>query len=356
MRKTIFVIDPVCPKFYDLEILKTEGMGASESYLLYNLVELINNKKVENYQFIFFQDTREEYRVLDGINNNRICFERLDQILEYEKDYYPQTILLQRDPRLLDYLHKIYPKSSLILYCHDFYEGGNLQSLGNEQLNRMFETGVKLVGVSKWHMNNIKENLKLRGIKVDSQLDYNYFYFNEKIKKEKRDKYKICYFSGHHKGLGQCLTIFKKLKEIEPKFKLIVASPKYSEYEIEDSDGVELKYNISRSEVLKEINTSLCLLHPNNVYPETFGCVNMEANKLGIPVLCYDFGATGEIITDKKQFIKPNKYLYDPENMRECVNKILSWSKNPPIITKFNEGVDKNKVINKWLEILTMKY
>ena len=42
--------------------------------------------------------------------------------------------------------------------------------------------------------------------------------------------------------------------------------------------------------------------------------------------------------------------------MRECVNKILSWSNNPPTITKFNEGVDKNKVINKWLEILTMKY
>ena len=114
MRRTIYVIDPVCPKFYDENTLKNEGMGASESYLIYNLKEIIGHEKVSNFQIIFFQDTREEKLQIDEGDNNSIIFEPLNMILEYE-NLNPETIILQRDPKLFTYLKRIYPKSNLIL-------------------------------------------------------------------------------------------------------------------------------------------------------------------------------------------------------------------------------------------------
>ena len=69
-KKTIYIIDPVCPKFYDLETLENEGMGASESYLLYNTIALCKNTDIKNYQFLFFQDTREEIKDYKYDTNN----------------------------------------------------------------------------------------------------------------------------------------------------------------------------------------------------------------------------------------------------------------------------------------------
>lgn len=356
-KKTIYIIDPVCPKFYDLETLEKEGMGASESYLLYNTIGLCKNKDVKNYQFLFFQDTREEIKDYKYDTNN-IKFIPLRDLINYE-DLDPESVILQRDPRLLTYLYRIYPKCNLILYNHDFYEGGNLQHLTNENITTILETGVKFVCVSKWHVNNIKENLILRNINIKN-IDYNYFYFDDEdlgelcCKTQKRDPYKLCFFSGHHKGLAKTLTIFKKLREIDSKFKLVIGSPSYSTFEIEnlENSGIELKYNLPREKVLEEMNTSLCLLHPNDEYPETFGCVNMEANMLGIPVLCYPYGATKEILTDERQFINPNPNLYDPQDLRECINKILSWNKFPIEINTLNKKVNKSNILRKWMRLL----
>ena len=355
-KKTIYIIDPVCPKFYDLETLENEGMGASESYLLYNTIGLCKNKEVKNYQFLFFQDTREEEKEYKYDTNN-IKFIPLKDLLNYE-ELDPRSIILQRDPRLLTYLYRIYPKSNLILYNHDFYEGGNLQHLTNENITTLLETGVKFVCVSKWHLNNIKDNLKLRNINIKN-IDYNYFYFEDYryiLGTQKRDPYKLSYFSAHHKGLAKALTIFKKLREIDSKFRLVIGSPSYSTFEIDnlENSGIELKYNLPREKVLEEMTTSLCLLHPNNEYPETFGCVNMEANMLGIPVLCYPYGATEEILEDPRQFIYPNPNLFDPQDLRECINKILSWNKNPITISSFNKSVNKSKVLKKWMRLLKM--
>ena len=358
-KKTIYIIDPVCPKFYDLETLENEGMGASESYLLYNTIALCKNTDIKNYQFLFFQDTREEIKDYKYDTNN-IKFLPLSELINNE-DLDPKSIILQRDPRLLEYLYRIYPKTNLILYNHDFYEGGNLQNLSNDNITRILETGVKFVCVSKWHVNNIKENLKLRNINIKN-IDYNYFFFEtlypneENVATHKRDPYKLCYFSGHHKGLAKALTIFKKLREIDSKFKLIIGSPSYSTFEIEnlENSGIELKYNLPRQKVSEEMNTSLCLLHPNDEYPETFGCVNMEANMLGIPVLCYPYGATEEILEDPRQFIYPNPNLFDPQDLRECINKILSWNKNPIEITSFNGKINKSNILRKWMRLLKM--
>jgi glycosyltransferase involved in cell wall biosynthesis len=352
MRRTIYVIDPVCPKFYDENTLKNEGMGASESYLIYNLKEIIGHEKVSNFQIIFFQDTRQEKLQIDGGDNNSIIFEPLNMILEYE-NLNPETIILQRDPKLFTYLKRIYPKSNLILYCHDFFEGGPLQSLDSKQLREIVEMDVKFLCVSRWHVLNILDNLKLHKIHVDEvKIDFVYFSFNEKIIKKERNPYKLCYFSGHHKGLRQALTIFKKLHEIDNKYEFIVASPTYSEYEIENTGGITFKYNLTREKVLEEISSSLCVLHPNQEYPETFGCVNMEANALGIPVLCYPYGATTEIMKDRIQFIESKNYLHDPYDMRAIIEKILKWNKKMPIIKDTYPELKTKNVIEKWLNLL----
>ena len=125
MRKTIYVIDPVCPQSYDFEVLKKDGLGASESYLLFWINDLLGDNKIhlENTEIIFFQAHRKKTdSILYKENNNKLTFSGLESVLEYEH-LDPQTIILQRDPRLYDYCKRIYPEANLILYCHDFFEG-----------------------------------------------------------------------------------------------------------------------------------------------------------------------------------------------------------------------------------------
>ena len=386
MRKTIYVIDPVCPQSYDFEVLKKDGLGASESYLLFWINDLLGDNKIhlENTEIIFFQAHRKKTdSILYKENNNKLTFSGLESVLEYEH-LDPQSIILQRDPRLYDYCKRIYPEANLILYCHDFFEGSPFQKCKKEELEKYFHAthGFKFVFVSEWQKNNYLENLKLLNVEtehiymsvsVNTKMEVIYFYFPDNLKKLKkqhkkieRDLFKIGYFAGDHKGLNEALNIFSQLRKINDKFSLVVSSPKYNDYEIDDGNGVSFLKNIPREEVLKEMSSCLCLLHPNKVYPETFGCVNMEANYLGIPVICYRFGATGEWISELtesglSQIIEnhTNNYLFDPLDVRRAISKILAMHNNEEdrmALLPNSELINKETTLKQWLEILTTKY
>ena len=94
------------------------------------------------------------------------------------------------------------------------------------------------------------------------------------------------------------LGIYEHLIRYNPKFKLYIGNPTYDQnYEFENSKDVVINLgNITRDEVCNHLQSSLCALHLNRDYPETFGCVNAEANLMKTPVLCYDIGASKEIL------------------------------------------------------------
>tara|TARA_R100000988_G_scaffold102961_1_gene80163 strand:- start:6092 stop:7123 length:1032 start_codon:yes stop_codon:yes gene_type:complete len=342
MKKILF-FDSIAPYEYNFDIVKEKGIGASESYLLAVANELKSKADID----ISTQNVRYNY------TQNDIVFKRLSPD-DWSQNYH--TIVIQRDPTNLKFLKRVYPNARFVIWLHDFFESSIWAKISPEDLQYIVDN-AKLICVSEWHKENFKVNLTLRKIK-NVNIDYNHFFINEpKIPKNlKVNKYKLSFMSAGHKGLEFTLRIFEHLYKINNKFRLYIANPTYDQkYEFSNSKGSVINLgNISRDEVCKHLKTSLCALHLNNVYPETFGCVNAEANLMGTPVLCYNLGATPEILDlpfIHNQIIEPNPFRVDLNELTHITEQILKWQIKRPDV-KLNPILNKEKIMQKWIENL----
>jgi len=342
MKKILF-IDRVAPYFYDYSLLNSKGIGASESYMLYLCEELIND-----YDITISQGKRQTI-----ISENNITF--IPSGYSYlESDY--DIIIFQRVPYGLREIKEKYPKAKLLVWLHDFFESSFWAKMSNEEL-QFISDNVKFICVSDWQKENYKINLDLRKIK-NYNIDYNHFFIPyPKLTKEiPFDKNKLCFFSAGHKGLEFTLKVFEHLYNINNDFKLYIGNPTYDQnYSFKNcKDAVINLNNITRNEVCTHLKSSLCALHLNNEYPETFGCVNAEANLMNTPVLTYDLGATKEVLYSPfttKQIINPNQYRVDLNNLIHITETIFKWRNNTPTIF-INPILNKEKILKKWKEII----
>ena len=345
MTKKILFFDAVAPYEYNFEILEKKGLGASESYLLAVANELKKNFDVD----ISSPKVRYNYTQND-IVFKKLSFESLD------KDY--DTIIIQRNPQNLKALKKQYPKAKFIIWLHDFFESSIWGSLPNHDLQYICDNTI-LLCVSDWHRKNFQTNLDLRKIK-NHNVNFIHFFIEDKKNIAQLpigyDKNKLCFFSAGHKGLEFTLKIFKNLHNINPKFQLFIGNPTYdqkNEFNKNNGSIINLK-NQTRDQVLWHMKGSLACLHLNNEYPETFGCVNAESNMVGTPVLCYDLGATKEVLFDPdKQLINTNPYRVDLNELTHITETILTWYKGDRPEVKLNPLFNKQKITKKWIEILS---
>ena len=351
--KNILFLDGVSPYKYDFNIIKTKGIGASEGYLLYLAEQLVQ----ENNNVVISQ---KHYQVGEENTQKGVVFLPFNTELIKEYGEY-DTIIIQRHPYLIHEVKRIFPKSKIIVWLHDFFEGSVYAQMNKEELKEFF-TLATFVCVSNWHRNNFYINLKLRGIKYSEiNITYNHFFIPEPEIKNKLpyDKNKLCFFSAGHKGFDFTLKTFKQLHQINPDFRLYIANPTYDQsYKVEQSENspvINLD-NLTRNDVCNHLQSSLCALHLNKIYPETFGCVNAEANLMGTPVLCYDLGATKEVLDFpyyNKQFIKSNEYRHDPDNILTIIETILYWHEVHRPIISLNNNIDKRKILKRWIEIIS---
>lgn len=351
--KNILFVDGVAPFKYDFEIVKEKGIGASEGYLLH-----LANELKPYYNITISQ---RKYEKGDERVNNGVYFIPLDKKVIENSGHY-DIIIVQRQHFLIKELKELYPNAKIIVWLHDFFEGSCYSSMEKNELQDIFASAL-FVCVSKWQMNNYLTNLKLRKAEVkEENFTYNNFFIPiPKIEnKMPYDKNKLVYFSAGHKGFDFSFFAFKFLHEINPDFRFYVANPTYDQkYQFEncglkDSPVVYLE-NLNREDVFNHLQSSLCALHLNNVYPETFGCINAEANSVGCPVLCYDLGATISAIDSpykSGQFIQSNPYRYDKDNLMYITETIFKWRKYGKPKVKLPEHLETKKIIDKWKEII----
>jgi len=344
MIKKILFFDAVAPYEYNFDILNKKGLGASESYLLAVANELKKNFDVD----ISTASVRYNY------TQNDVVFKQLS--LDQLDDNY-HTIIIQRNPQNLKALKNKYPKANFIIWLHDFYESSIWASLPNHDLQYIIDN-TTLLCVSEWHKNNFKVNLKLRKIK-NPKIKYIHFFIEDKKEISKLpidyDKNKLCFFSASHKGLEFTLRIFEHLYKINPKFKLYIGNPTYDQKNNFDNNNGSIVnlHNQTRDQVLYHMKGSLATIHLNNVYPETFGCVNAESNLVGTPVLAYDLGATKEVLFDAdKQLITSNPYRVDLNDLTIITETILTWYKGDRPKVKLNPIFNKQTITNKWIDLL----
>tara|TARA_R100000808_G_C2133617_1_gene142311 strand:+ start:152 stop:1183 length:1032 start_codon:yes stop_codon:yes gene_type:complete len=339
--KNILLIDRVAPYSYDYTMLNEKGLGASESYMLYIFKELQKDMNI----------TISQQRRNNIVKENNIKF--IPSGYTYLEENY-DTIIFQRIPYGLKEIKQKYPNAKLIIWLHDFFEGSQWAEMSKEELEFICNNAT-LLCVSEWHEENFDINLELRKIK-NYNIDFVHFFIPQpKIMNEiPFDKNKLCFFSAGHKGLDFTLRVFEHLYKINNDFRLYIGNPTYDQlYEFENSKDVVINLgNITRDEVCNHLQSSLCALHLNRDYPETFGCVNAEANLMNTPVLCFDIGASKEILYapfTTKQIITPNQYRVDLNNLVHITETIFNWRNKYPTILP-NPILDKKNILEKWIE------
>ena len=339
--KNILIIDRVAPYSYDYSMLNKQGLGASESYMLYIFKELSKEMNI----------TISQQRRNDIVEQNNVKF--IPSGYTYMSGDY-DTIIFQRIPYGVKEIAQKYPNAKLVVYLHDFFEGSQWAEMSNVELQYICDN-VNLLCVSEWHKENFTINLDLRKIK-NYNVDYNHFFIPQPriLNEIPFDKNKLCFFSAGHKGLEFTLRVFEHLYQINNDFRLYIGNPTYDQkYQFENSkDAVINLNNITRDEVCNHLQSSLCALHLNKDYPETFGCVNAEANLMNTPVLCYDIGASKEVLYSPfttKQIINPNQYRVDLNNLVHITETIFNWRNNYPTIF-LNNKLDKKTILKKWKE------
>ena len=344
MTKKLLFFDAVAPYEYNFDILEKKGLGASESYLLSVANELKKHFDID----IATANVRYNY------SQNDIVFKKLD-LKELDNKY--DTIIIQRNPQNLKILKNKYPKAKFIIWLHDFFESSIWGSLPNHDLQYICEN-TTLLCVSDWHRHNFSTNLKLRKI-VDYTIKYIHFFIEDKKEISKLpidyDKNKLCFFSASHKGLEFTLRIFEHLYNINNKFKLYVGNPTYDQKNnFENNNGSIINlHNQTRNQVLWHMKGSLATIHLNKDYPETFGCVNAESNLVGTPVLCYDIGATREVLFNpEKQLVNPNPFRVDLNDLATITETIFEWHNGKRPKVRLNPILNKQKITKKWIDLL----
>lgn len=363
MKKVLF-IDPTCPTPYTIKYLNNNPSGASELCLL-QVARAI--QKYSNSEIYFVQQDRKELA-----SESKIKYYNQEFLTSTDNDNDIDAIVLQRDPRTIPYLQKKYPNAKIVLFQHDFFEGGALATTGTKELENLKDSKIPIIALTNWHKENLIYNFKLRNLVMDHQIKIiPHFVVSDLRKMElklfkniKRDKNKLCFFSSSHKGLAHTIEAFKFLHRINRNFVLYIANPSYRQYEQYQIDYIKTLQNdeglpiinlggIARKEILKHLQESLCVLSVNAVYPETFGMIHAEANAMGTPNVLLDYGANREVVFNPaKEIIYKSPYSSDPIGYREIINRVQEYHNIAiPLTTLKPEFLIEN-VYPKWLNLL----
>lgn len=154
------------------------------------------------------------------------------------------------------------------------------------------------------------------------------------VKKEKRDITQFIHVSGlgFQKNPEAILEAFAKVKKINPSFRLTIFGP-YNERiislvkEAGLSAQVNLQTEVPQQELAHSVQRADALILYSRY--ETFGCVVIEAQASGVPVIVSDIAVMQELVRDGKNGILVKQY--DPSAL---AGKILWFMENQEIFDK----------------------
>lgn len=324
--KTILIYDRVCPKPYDNDTLATEPMGGTEASVVRLAKELS-----KTYNVIVSQ----RGRAVDTSYPNLIYTNAIP--------FFTDVVITLRDAGHYLVYQQDWPKAKHFLWLHDFVSGPYADHLRGHLTGQKFN----IITVSDFHKTNVVQSLYPQLLEGGSRVHrlYNIVDTNELEPSTIIDKNKLVYFSSPHKGLEYTLKLFAMIRRLDPTMTLYVANPGYFNDEIGLPEGVINLGSLPHKEILKHVQSALCVFYPNHSFAETFGLVYAEANAVGTPVIAHPIGAAREVLSDSRQ-------LMDCRLHEEVVNKVLAWKNGDrPVVT----GKDQFKlgsVIKEWIKVL----
>lgn len=333
--KPVVFIDTVCPKPYDPDTLKTEGMGGTEATVIRIAEEMGKSVPVWVMQHGRNQADTKHGAVYKGLKTYLL-----------DKKFQAQAFIVLRAPEVALNMKAKHPNTPVFLWMHDLIQQ-KIQPL----IQPMADAGIRLILVSGFHMTNFvqiaKQDTKARNW---PRLSMIYNPIDDALEPDATavDRNKLVFFSSPHKGLHTTLEAFKSARRQNKHFQLYLANPGYIELDPVDQEGVVNLGVLPHHEVIKHVRNSLCVFYPNHVFPETFGLVLAEANAVGTPVLTHYHGAAGEVLRGREQLI-------DARNLQTVVDRLMKWYEGDRPLVAANENFRLSHVIKQWFKVLEAK-
>lgn len=326
MQRVLF-IDVFCPKPYLLSTLEQEAIGGTEATVIRVAKDLAKTHDVSIYQ----------HNRKASIEEGGVKFLRsLDGQAPFN------TIITLRSLLGTKEMKAMYPSALVMSWLHD------LTRLEDLVLASQQDTDYQIIAVSDFHKTHILDRARsigfnMRRLKVKTI--FNPIDDDLKPNQEPYDRNKLVFFSSPHKGLERALEVFKHARSFNPDFKLYVANPGYLRCHGTLHDNVVNTGPVSHSEIMGHVRSSLCVLYPNTVFPETFGLVMAEANAVGTPVLTHSLGASHEVLEHPAQFI-------DCRSNKEVIDKLMHWHKGYRPTVRADSRFRLSQVMREWRKVI----
>lgn len=326
----ILIVDPTCPKPYDSESLKTTPMGGTEA----TVIRVANALAALGLPVTVKQHNRK------GVTKDVVTYVPFGH--ETER---PTHVIVLRAPLALLTARKQFPNAKIYLWCHDLF-GGDGWDRGFQAI---IDTNTIPVVVSDFHRMQMYEAMRSINFKGSIPCRKVYNPIAEDLRPDGTpvDPDKLVFFSSPHKGLARTLEVVQRFKDF-PELKdtkLYIANPGYiPDFPLDGLSNVVNLGPLTHPEVIQHVRSSLAVLHLNNVFPETFGLVHIEANAVGTPFLSSRIGATPELCDHPAELI-------DVMDNKAVIDRLISWKTRGRPKVRGYAGFRMSAIIKEWLDV-----
>ncbi len=322
----VLFLDTTSKRYYDRQVLEKSALGGTESSIIRIAEGLAGfglKVVIVQSQVGYFPATMGQHAFFMHANDiNQMTCKHFIQVRGITNSHF-------------------FPKAKKYVWLHD--EVDDRLKTWNDTVDKY---KMHVIGVSRWHLKDIQKYIH----SFRTSFIYNpvpdEIYASPDLEL-KYDKNTFMWNFSAHKGLGNGLKVFKRIKERLPEANLIVTHPGYHDLDMTRMSmlpGVAVYGPMACKQLWGVVQSSLCVLYPSD-YPETF-CLNLaEANALGTPFLGYHRQVLKEVVSTNDQLIEDG-------NEDALVKRAIEWStKGRPVV----RGVDQyriSRVIFKWLQLL----
>jgi glycosyltransferase involved in cell wall biosynthesis len=320
--KSILFFDPVAPRGYTYNTLRSEALGGSEASLLRVAKLLAVDNDVCVYQNA--DPFRGEVRI-DGVRH--IGQEGLTQI--------PDIVVHFRTSELMQDMREEMPNTRHIMWAQDFFARINdVICLEGEEVIVLSEAHKLnlLQACDKFKVATKAIHVLPNPVEVDA------------IRQPKVER-RLGFFSSPHKGLNQVIEHFTALSRAYEGLSMVYANPGY--IPSLDAAGASITNlgMLRHAKVMEELSKCSILFYPQTVFPETFGIVLAEANAMGVPVLAHDFGAASEVLR------QPGNIVTDCNNFATIEQGLVTLLQDKPIVN-LDLRFEMKTVADMWRKLL----
>lgn len=323
----ILLLDYAAYKPYTANTMREGALGGSEA----SLIRVARGLAKRGHDVSVFQniDSQRATAMVDLVRHVGVASEFPT----------PDVVIHFRGGATIPIWREMFPEARHLMWTQDFFTKDSYAGLEGEEI----------VCLSHAHREQVILNMPTGMSFPLPKIIYNMV----EIDGAKLDKVpgRLGFFSSPHKGLDQVLSLFGKINEERntkglPSFELVIGNPGYLPGGIPIDPNAPFLGELSHPRVLEELSRCEVLFYPQSVFPETMGIVLAEANAMGVPVLCHDFGAAAEVLDSHTNVVTD---CTDANKVRLGLDLLLNGSQPKPTLDpRFTETA----VIDAWEALL----